>query len=323
MLDLINQERRGAGLGSVVLGDNIAVQLHAEAALAACHASHWGDDGLKPYMRYSLAGGYQANAENGHGFDYCISRSDGYRTIATIETEMVEAVAGWMKSPGHRDNMLDPHHKKVNLGLAWDRYNTVFFQHFEGDYVSYNQLPVINSGVLSLAGTTKNGVTFNDLLDLSVQIFYDSPPHSLTRGQLSRTYCYDLGLQVAAISPYPESGSYTLTHDSCLDPYDVSPDASVPRSVNEALSFWREAYRASQSTPTGSITVPWITARRWVANGNSFSLSVDLTNILAKHGKGVYSLLIWGNIGNEGVVISQYSIFHGVTPPDTYNVRSN
>lgn len=320
MLELINRERQGAGLGPVVLGENISAQLHSEAALAGCHASHWGDDGLKPYMRYSLAGGYQTNAENGHGFDYCITGSDGYRAISAIETEIADAVAGWMMSPGHRDNMLDPYHRKVNLGLAWDRYNTVFFQHFEGDYVSYSQVPVVNSGILSLAGTTRNGVTFNDLLDLSVQVFYDSPPRSLTRGQLSRTYCYDLGLQVAAISPYPGSGSYTSTHDPCPNPYDVSPDASVPRSVSEAHLFWREANRASRSTPTESITVPWITARQWEANGNGFSLSVDLTNILARHGKGVYSLLIWGNVGNEDVVISQYSIFHEVTPPDTYSV---
>ncbi|MXY20302.1 MAG: hypothetical protein F4Y49_03085 [Dehalococcoidia bacterium] len=69
MLELINAERAKAGVGSVVLGDNIAAQLHAEAALENCFASHWGIDGLKPYMRYSLAGGYQSNGENGSGSD--------------------------------------------------------------------------------------------------------------------------------------------------------------------------------------------------------------------------------------------------------------
>ena len=82
MLQLINQARTAEGLSPVVLGDNDAAQLHAEASLENCFSSHWGVDGLKPYMRYSLAGGYQSNAENGSGLDYCIKRSDGYRAIA-------------------------------------------------------------------------------------------------------------------------------------------------------------------------------------------------------------------------------------------------
>ena len=77
MLELINAERARAGLNPVILGDNIAAQLHAEAALENCFSSHWGVDGLKPYMRYSLAGGYQSNGENGSGLDYCIKASDG------------------------------------------------------------------------------------------------------------------------------------------------------------------------------------------------------------------------------------------------------
>ena len=76
MLALINSERRKAGVNPVVLGTNNAAQLHAESSLADCVSSHWGTDGLKPYMRYSLAGGYQSNGENGHGLDYCIKSSE-------------------------------------------------------------------------------------------------------------------------------------------------------------------------------------------------------------------------------------------------------
>ena len=58
MLELINAERIEVGLHPVALGDNVAAQVHAEASLKYCFSSHWGIDGLKPYMRYSLAGGY-------------------------------------------------------------------------------------------------------------------------------------------------------------------------------------------------------------------------------------------------------------------------
>ena len=332
MLELINDERVSAGLDPVVLGDNMAAQLHAEAALENCFSSHWGIDGLKPYTRYSLAGGYQSNAENVSGSDYCIKASDGYRANGRPEQEIRKAMyglqgnGGLMGSPGHRDNILRPWHKKLNIGLAWDRYNFKVIQHFEGDYVEYDQLPIVDKGVLRMSGSVKNGVRFEDDRELSVQVYYDSPPHALARGQVARTYCYDSGFTVAALRP-PLTGrsfysrhEFTQTYTPCPDPYDVPADAAAPRSADEAHLFWQSAYLESLARQTQTITVPWITALEWTAKGESFSVAVDLWDVLEKHGEGVYSLVVWGSIGAERVVISQYSIFHGVTPPDTYDV---
>ena len=155
MLELINKERMRAGLEPVSLGDNVAAQLHAEASLENCFSSHWGIDGLKPYMRYSLAGGYQSNGENISGLSYCIKPSDGYRRNGTAEGEIRQAMNGLMASPGHRGNILDRWHGKVNIGLAWDSYNFSLVQHFEGDYVKYDRLPDIENGVLRLSGETR------------------------------------------------------------------------------------------------------------------------------------------------------------------------
>ncbi len=182
MLELINAEREKAGVGSVTLGDNIAAQLHADAALDNCISSHWGLDGLKPYMRYSLAGGYQSNGENGSGLGYCAKSSDGYAAKGDIRKEINVAMDGWMNSPGHRRNLLDPQHEKVNIGIAWDRYNTITYQHFEDHYAEYDRRPAISNGILSLSGQTGNGVRFSQKRDLGVQIYYDPPPHELTPG---------------------------------------------------------------------------------------------------------------------------------------------
>ncbi len=329
MLDLINSERRRAGVEPVTLGDNIAAQLHADSSLENCTSSHWGVDGLKPYMRYSLAGGYQSNGENGSGLDYCIKGSDNYRANSGIQGEIREAMTSWMGSPGHRRNILNPEHKMVNIGLAWDRYNTAMYQHFEGDYVTYDRLPTIEKGVLSFSGATKGGIRLSQPRDLGVQIHYDPPPKALNPGQLARTYCYDLGRRVAGLRQ-PLSGGYfwttnefTTTYDPCPDPNDVAPETPAPRSPNEAHQAWRQAYAASQSTQPQTITVPWITASQWTANGTQFAVTADISGILRRHGNGVYSLLIWG--GNDGgrLIISQYSIFHGVTPPSTYDTAAS
>lgn len=325
MLELINAERTNAGVGTVTLGDNIAAQLHAEAALENCFSSHWGIDGLKPYMRYSLAGGYQSNGENGSGLNYCIRATDGYSANSSIRQEVNETMDGWMSSPGHRRNLLDPQHKKVSIGIAWDRYNKVMYQHFEGDYVGYEQLPTISSGVLSFSGMAKNGVQFSQEKDLGVQIYYDPPPHELGRGQVARTYCYDNGRPVAGLR-WPLTGGYRWTTDTfsqiykpCPSPYEVAVDAPAPRSYSEAHRAWQEAYRASQSPEPQSITVPWITASEWTAGGTTIAVKADISEILQRHGDGVYSLTLWGKVAGDDAVISQYSIFHGVTAPDAYN----
>ena len=338
MLELINAEREKVGVNPVVLGDNIAAQLHAESSLENCVLSHWGVDGLKPYMRYSLAGGYQSNGENGRGSDYCITASDGYRAIVSIDEEIRDAMVGWMSSSGHRRNILDPWHKKVNIGLAWDRYNFSAAQHFEGDYMEYKELPAIENGVLTLSGTAKNGATFEEELDLGVQIHFDPPPYALTRGQVSRTYCYNSGILLAALRPplrgnwfYPEN-EFTIRHSysSCPNPYDVPPDAPAARSNDEAHQLWQAAYDESQAREEMLITGPWITAQewsisefevqnnQWVEKKGVFSVKADLSDVLAEHGDGVYSLIVWGSIGDERLVISEYSIFHGIMPPDTY-----
>ena len=326
MLELINDERVSAGMNPVVLGDNAAAQLHAEASLENCFSSHWGIDGLKPYMRYSLAGGFQSNGENGSGSDYCIQASDGYRANGSAEQEIRQAMEGWMDSPGHRDNILDPWHKKVNIGLAWDRYNLIAYQHFEGDYVEYDQLPNIERGVLTMSGTMKNGAQLDDDFYSGMQVYYDQPPHSLSRGQVARTYCYDNGFLVASLRQslsggwYYDEDEFIQTYLPCPDPYSVSAKARAAHSHDEAHSIWLSAYRESLARQPQTITVPWITAQKWAAKGEEFSIAADLSDVLAKHGEGVYSLVVWGSIGDERVIISQYSLFHDVTAPDTYDV---
>ena len=64
--------RNFEGVPPLAMGTNVAAQVHAESARDGCFTGHWGLDGTTPGMRYNLAGGYQANAENMTGLNYCI-----------------------------------------------------------------------------------------------------------------------------------------------------------------------------------------------------------------------------------------------------------
>lgn len=298
MVELINEARAEAGVPAVTLGDNRAPQIQAESSLENCFSGHWGLDGLKPYMRYSLAGGYQSNGENALGFYYC---PRNVRALPSIEQVVRDAMEGWMESPGHRRNILDPWHRKVSIGFAWNRHYYAAYQHFEGDYVEYDRLPMIDAnGTLSLSGRVKNEARLGGREDLSVQIYYDPPPRTLTPQQASATSCYSYGVRAASLR-YPLTGNWRWTEDAYVDTnVNFCPDPHGP------------------PLRVGSV-VPWITARTWNVTPNSFSITADLSDVVDDHGPGVYSIMVWGTIGGEDVVISQYSIFYQVTPPDTYS----
>ena len=326
MLGLINTERVNAGVEPVVLGDNVAAQLHAEDALENCFSSHWGLNGLKPYMRYSLAGGYQSNGENVSGLSYCLTSSSGYRELGPVKQEIREHVLSLMGSPGHRDNILDPWHRKLNIGLAWDSHNLMVVQHFEGDHVEYAVVPVIEDRVLTLSGTVKGGIAFLGSSDLNVGVFYDPPPQPLTRGQIARTYCYDYGQPVAYLrvpltgSSYYPDHEFTDTYIPCPDPYDVPMASQPPRSPGEANDLHDAAYKESQDREEIAITGQWVTASEWHAKDSSFSVKADLSDVLTVHGPGVYTIIVWGwqPDADTSILISGYSIFYDVTAPDTY-----
>ena len=326
MLKLVNTARTEAGARPVVLGDNVAAQLHAEDSLRHCFSGHWGSDGLKPYMRYSLAGGFQSNAENGSGLDYCLSAAGNYRPVR-LTREIDEAMDDWLASPGHRRNLLDPTHHKINIGIGLNLYNAFLYQHFEGDYVEYETAPAISDGVLELAGTVKNGARFGSRRDLSVQILYDPPPQPLTRGQLARTSCYDQGRPVASLREAASGGSrwtansHTANYHPCPDPYDVSATALPPLSASEALAVWETMRAASQKTQPQSLTVPWVAAQQWRVDSDSFSVRADISRILDQHGPGVYTILVWADVRSARSPISQYSLFFDTNPPDTYRDR--
>ncbi len=319
MLDLINEEREQAGVPRVEFGNNPAAQIHAEAASEGCFSGHWGLDGLNPAMRYGLAGGHQSSGENMSGLRYCIQAWEHFATIKSLDTEISEAMAGFMGSPGHRETLLDPRYTKVNIGLAWSEYILTVVQQFEADFVHFDQEPQLSNDVLMLSGSTRNGAGFPQDTGLKVSIYYHPPPHPLTLGQLFRPGCTDIGLQVASLRrPAPQGSSYpsdtfSKSYNRCLSPYDESPDTPAPSSYEEAKT------RASSIVRPTEAMVNWITAEEWKTLGTDFAISADLGTTLTEHGPGIYIVYVWARINGEPILISEYPIFHDIPIPTGYD----
>ena len=232
-LTLINQDRNTAGgLSPVSLGPRLAAQQHAYSMLVNDYLSHWDTQGLKPYMRYTIAGGVEFMAEN----VAFINSPGSYRSSAAVEEaikrleyEMVynDASHNW----GHRDNILDPYHTSVSIGIAYNSDSVYLVQDFTSDYVNWTApLTMTGTGVITLSGTLVGGKGLAATEIQMVQLFYDPLPTSVTSSQL-------------AVSPY--NGAY----DQGLFLGGVVPQGyTVPKATTVTASQWETSGSRFQIT---------------------------------------------------------------------------
>lgn len=294
MLELINEARREAGAPDVRLGTNAAAQLHAEQMVAGCFHSHWGLDGLKPYMRYSLLGGYQNNAENvleqnlwPRGGNPCAVRASAERP--ELEQLVRDAMTGWLNSPGHRRTLLDPSHRLVNIGIAWrggEHYIFRAVQHFEGDYVRLNAPVSLAAGVLTLSGRIINGAS----LQTELVFYHDPQPQPQSRASLALTSAYCGGYPTVAVLP-SANWTYRSTTPDCVEPALAGPRAD---------GSW--------------IDLPVIAAERWEVDGTTFNIRADLASALRRFGAGVYTVALIGEVDGTRTRLLEYALFYRLWP---------
>jgi uncharacterized protein YkwD len=204
-LQLINKDRADQNLSPVDLGYNAAAQKHAQDMLDNNYLAHWGTDGLKPYMRYTLEGGFNYEQENS-AFSSSSAKIDPKTEIQALEQAMVydDAASNW----GHRDNIWNKLHKKVNIGLAYNNTSLALVQQFEGDYVEFYQPPTITGSLLSFSGHFKMaGLTLNN-----AALTFDNSPQPLTAAQLTAGlyHSYGQGPVLGIIfPPLPPNAQYS------------------------------------------------------------------------------------------------------------------
>src|ERR1041385_949944 len=137
LLEMINEEREVAKVPPVEI-DEVATQVatkHAVDMATGQFASHWGRDGLKPYQRYSLAGGTDATQENVSAADntWSMKAADLKQDTAYLHVRLYQE-----KPPndGHRQAILAPQHTHVGLGLAIDQLRLRLVELFVARYVT-------------------------------------------------------------------------------------------------------------------------------------------------------------------------------------------
>lgn len=109
---LMNEERSDEGLSTLSADTRLATLARAHSAdmLARGYFDHDNPDGCSSSCRANEAGyAWSAIGEN-------IYMTDGYELVAETEATMV--VDGWMRSPGHRANILGTKYTHGGVGIA-------------------------------------------------------------------------------------------------------------------------------------------------------------------------------------------------------------
>jgi uncharacterized protein YkwD len=114
-LDLVNHDRAAEGLVPMTVDPLLsqAAQSHAEDMLRRNYFDHYSPEGKSPSDRLAAVGRQGYPAENiGMAQDRRSQRIQA-RTLENLQNR-------WMKSAGHRRNLMNPNYERFGYGLAID-----------------------------------------------------------------------------------------------------------------------------------------------------------------------------------------------------------
>lgn len=105
LVNLTNQKRAEAGLAPLTLNDQLSQAANGKAQymLAQNFWAHNAPDGTTPWVFFKNA-----------GYDYVYAGEN----LARGFTNAPDAMAAWMASPGHRENIMSPNYKDIGFAVA-------------------------------------------------------------------------------------------------------------------------------------------------------------------------------------------------------------
>jgi hypothetical protein len=191
MMDLVNRDRAASGLEPVGWDETaaLAARLHAEDMAAYGYLSHWDRSGRGPEYRYWLAGGRSTVRENVYSYYQRYRNGGGGVPILDWQEAIERAQSTLMNSPVHRDNILQPSHTHVGVGIAYEpeEGELRIAQEFVDRYVEVDGLPArVSWGeAITVSGRVLAGAS-SPLINLVYQPF----PEPMSVGQLNATNHY-------------------------------------------------------------------------------------------------------------------------------------
>ncbi|MDE1860760.1 MAG: CAP domain-containing protein [Candidatus Micrarchaeota archaeon] len=257
-LELINQDRAAFGAAPVSLSQEPSGQQHAGSMLQYNYFSHWDIYGMKPYMRYTALGGTESVDENiatlssrecsyiGHaiaGQSACTGALNVTKSISNMEYSMMYNDSACCNN-GHRENILDPNHNQVRIGIAYNSSTIYLVEDFIDSYVSWFQKsPGYSNGEVTLAGRITPGKPISTIL-----VAYDPPVSNMSRSTLDGTGPYGYGTNIAGVAKgrleyYPDlqtiyADSYQVNGNQFYISFNISSLVSQYGAGEYTMGLW-------------------------------------------------------------------------------------
>lgn len=217
----------------------------------------------------------------------------------------------------------------MHAGIAFSEHNHAVVQVFSGEYVRWSRPPAISeSGLLTAEGILVDAFWAPlGLGHVPVSIEYHPLVEPLDVGQLNATYCLENDVRVGSVLPPLEPGNYYVNdetgeryvrftrvvrqNEQCVNPYELPAGNPGPASVEDSLSWHRQAVRRSRDAGTQSSVAYEIVARRldYDRDSHAFAIMADVRPVLDLYGAGIYTITIWGTTGHGiNQVVAQYPV---------------
>lgn len=297
-LGLIDTDRASAGLSPIALSPVTSGQQHADSMAYFGTYGHWDVQGYKPYMRYTLLGGTGSVTEN-VALNSCTDSAPPATSalvapcsLQTIENGISNAEYAMMNydatccNNGHRENILDSHHDRVSLGIAYDaKTGSVYLvEDFEDAYITYGSLQLSGSQV-TFYGSTQQNLTgwAGSSSGAEIVVYYDA-------------------------TPTPINASEIQPNASCDQYNEFSEPASC--QYRGAYNSGAEISGVFAPCPQGRIcgSGNFTYAQTWQQNAGTFLIVFSIGGLESAHGNGVYTFYLWPD-GDTVEPITSLSLF--------------
>lgn len=260
LLQLVNEEREVEKVPQVAM-DELATEVatrHAKDMAKHGYASHWNREGLKPYHRYSLAGGFHATQENVSAADNTWSSQPS----SLIQDTSYLHVRLYNEKPpddGHRKAILSPYQTHVGFGIALDELRLRVVELFVTKYVDLKapQEKFKPGDIFTLTGRLLNP----DHILMMVEVFYEPLPKEPELSWLRTPRSYSLPDE--SVDLRPKLPPPLIYSDSRLGVVELNPTGSfrAPITLFKSQSgiytmvCWVKLSRTAKAFPATALCI--------------------------------------------------------------------
>ena len=283
-LELVNYFRMQGNAPFVEMGRVPAAQRHADDCLAMGMSSQWNLDGLKPYMRYSLAGGYQATSvfswsrpepagitdlelmieEGSPGCSRLWGTAASSWTLCTAgSTSASRGTSGilcWLSNwRGITSSLMAARHQQWHSCLCRKGQ--------ERGAAAEPCGPVGRCLVRPAAKAAHRGTTA-------------AGERLRPRNRRRQSEASAAGRAVLA----GRLGAMTIERHAA--PEDFPPDSPVPSNPEEIRALLQEAYHRGERPRRVQASFPRVTCGRWDVSSDGFAVAADIGGVWREYGAG-------------------------------------